>query len=50
MLLENVEEHRLRFIRYISGSDHFERTSLDEHTKQSNHEAHVCKVWGVQGY
>ena len=22
-LLENVEEHRFRFIRYVSGSDHF---------------------------
>ena len=44
-----VEEHFLGFIRYISGSDHIQRTVLVENTKQSNHEAHVGNVWGVQG-
>ena len=38
--LENV-----RFKRSISGSDHFKKIALDEHTKQSNQEAHV---WGVE--
>ena len=46
--VENVEEHRFRFIRYISGSDHFKRTAKLS-TQSRYHVALVCKVWGVQG-